>query len=90
MSYEIPEGAREAVEGLIDSIAALIVNYTETSDKSEQFKASVVMCALTNALVVEAEFHGVPAEVLMESIIATLTHRATFTDDDDDDDEVIH
>lgn len=87
MSYEIPEGAREAVEGLIDSIEALIVNYTETSDKSEQFKASSVLCALTNVLVAEVEFHGVPAEALMESIIATLTHRATFTDDDD---HVVH
>lgn len=81
MSYEMPEGAREEVSGLIESIAALIKEYTETSDKSEQFKASAVMCALTNVLVAEAEFHGVPAEVLMESIIATLTHRATFTDD---------
>jgi hypothetical protein len=80
MSYEIPEGAHEAVEALIDSITALIVNYTETSDKSEQFKASAVMCALTNVLVAEVEFHGVPAEALMESIVATLTYRTTFTD----------
>lgn len=82
MSYEMPEGAREEVSGLIESIAALIDNYTETSsDKSEKFKASVVLCALTNVLCAEVEFHGVPAEVLMESIIATLAHRATFTDD---------
>jgi hypothetical protein len=45
------------------------------------------MCALTKVLVTAAIFYGVPAEVVLQTVVCTLDANGAF---DGDDDEVVH
>ena len=42
---ELPEGAREAVEELVESLAEPLDRWLDSTDKSENFKKSALMCA---------------------------------------------
>jgi hypothetical protein len=79
-----PEGAKEAVQELVTSIALATDNWSEnTSDKSAAFKKAAVLSALTNALVLLSMYYQVPAEVVLQSVAATLDVNGAFDDDDD-------
>jgi hypothetical protein len=79
-----PEGAKEAVQELVKSIAQATDNWSEnTSDKSAAFKKAAVLSALTNALVLLSMYYQVPAEVVLQSVAATLDVNGAFDDDDD-------
>ena len=89
MSYELPEGAREAVEELMQSITLPIDNWMHgATDKSDEFKRGVVLCALVTALVREAMMYDIPAEAVVHSVMITLKNNGAF--DDDDDDQTVH
>ena len=81
MNYEMPEGAREAVEELMQSITLPIDNWMHgATDKSAGFKASAVMCALVTALVKEAMMYDIPAETVLYSVMITLKNNGAFDD----------
>jgi len=83
----IPEGAGDAVKELVTSIALTTENWAEsTTDKSDAFKKAAVLSALTNALVMVAMYYQVPAEVVLQSVAATLDVNGAF----DDGDETVH
>lgn len=79
----IPEGAGDAVKELVTHIARATDNWAEsTVDKSDAFKKAATLSALTNALVMVAMYYQVPAEVVMQSVAATLDVNGAFDDDD--------
>jgi hypothetical protein len=87
MKFDIPEGAREAVEELASAISVPIDEWLDGTDKSESFQRGAIMCALTKVLVTAAIFYGVPAEVVLQTVVCTLDANGAF---DGDDDEVVH
>ncbi len=79
-----PEGAKEAVQELVTSIALVTDNWAEsTAGKSAAFKKAATLSALTNALVMLSMYYQVPAEVVLQSVAATLDVNGAFDDDDD-------
>ena len=79
-----PEGAKEAVQELVTSIALVTDNWAEgTVGKSAAFKKAATLSALTNALVMLSMYYQVPAEVVLQSVAATLDVNGAFDDDDD-------
>lgn len=89
MSYEMPEGAQEAVKELMKRITTPIEDWvTNATDKSDEFKRGAVLCALVSTLVSEALFYEIPAEAVVHSVLITLKGNGAF--DDDDDDQTVH
>ena len=82
----LPEGAREAVEELAEAISVPIDEWLDGTDKNELFKRAAIMCALTKVLVTAAIFYGVPAEVVLQTVLGTLDANGAL----DGDDEVVH
>jgi len=87
MKFDIPEGAKEAVEELAAAISVPIDDWLDGTDKSELFKRSAIMCALSKVLVTAAILYNVPAEVVLQNVVATLGANGVF---DDEDGETVH
>ena len=85
---ELPEGAREAVEELVESLAEPLDRWLDSSDRSENFKKSALMCALTKVLVTAAILYDVPAGLVVKNLIATLDANGEL--DDEYDDHAVH
>jgi len=86
---KIPEGAQDAGEKLVGTIAVAIDSWVGSTDKDDGFKRGVVMSALSNSLVMWSVLYEVPAEVIIKNVITCLHINGAF-DDDDDDGEVVH
>lgn len=84
---ELPKGAREAVEELVESLAEPLDRWLDSTDRSDNFKKSALMCALTKVLVTAAILYDVPAGLVIENLLATLEANGEL---DRDDDEVVH
>lgn len=82
-----PEGAKEAVESLMQDIALTVDRWEKNAaDKSPDFRRTAVLIALTNSLVTAAMGYGFPPEVVMKSVIVTLDASGAFGDND----EMVH
>ena len=84
---ELPKGAREAVEELVESLAEPLDRWLDSTDRSDNFKKSALMCALTKVLVTAAILYDVPAVLVINNLLATLEANGEL---DRDDDEVVH
>lgn len=84
---ELPKGAREAVEELVESLAEPLDRWLDSTDRSDNFKKSALMCALTKVLVTAAILYDVPAGLVIENLLATLEANGEL---DRDDDHAVH
>ena len=87
MKFDIPEGAREAVEKLAAAISVPINDWLDRTTDASWVKRGVVINALTNSLVIWSTLCEFPAEAVIKSVITCLDANGAFGDDDD---EVVH
>lgn len=81
-----PEGAEEAVEELMITIALSLADWVDKTEQSDRFKKSSVLCALINTLAVNATRQNVPTDTILESVFISIELSRAVTYDN----QIVH